>query len=134
MISVVHGLLRQGKLYFLTALREKLQSFLKEKVKEIASSYLKVPCLEEDTEDAPSLPDLMRGLEFEPWVSMMGHIFDSVLIYLKAVQVSLVVNIGVFLCGKSKSPSLPLPLSLSLSLSLSLPFFTGLSQSDSWCM
>ena len=86
---MVHGLLRQGKLHFLTALREKLQSFLKEKVKETVSSYLKVPCIEGDGEEPPSLADQMRGLEFELWLAMMGHIFDTVLLHLKAVQVSI---------------------------------------------
>ena len=83
----MHGLLRQGKLHFLTALREKLQGFLKEKVKEVVSNYVQVPCSEGDADDAPSLADQMRGLEFEPWLAMMEHIFDKVLLYLKAVQV-----------------------------------------------
>ena len=89
LISVVHGLLRQGKLHFLTALREKLQSFLKEKTKETVSSYmcLRVPCTEGDADEAPSLADRMRGLEFVPWLAMMEHVFDKVTLYLKAVQV-----------------------------------------------
>ena len=87
LISVVHGLLRQGKLHFLTALREKLQSFLREKVKETVSSYIHLPCSEGDTDEAPSLANQMRGLEFEAWLTMMEHIFDQVLLYLKAIQV-----------------------------------------------
>ena len=85
---MVHGLLRQGKLHFLTALRERLQTLVKETV----SSYLKVPCVEGDGEEPPSLADRMRGLEFEPWLAMMGHIFDTVLLHLKAVQVRLFWN------------------------------------------
>ena len=85
---MVHGLLRQGKLHFLAALREKLQGFLKERVKETVSAYLQVPCAEGDGEDPPSLADRMRGLEFEAWLAMLGHIFDEVLLHLKAVQVA----------------------------------------------
>ena len=88
LVSVVHGLLRQGKLHFLTALREKLHSFLKERVKEVVSDYVHVPCSEGDAEETPSLANQMRRLEFEAWLAMMEHIFDRVLLYLKAVQVT----------------------------------------------
>ena len=55
-MSVVYGLLRQGKLHFLTALREQLhKTFLKSQVKEVIGSYLQVPLLEEEGEEQPSL-------------------------------------------------------------------------------
>lgn len=37
LVSVVYGLLRQGKLHFLTALREELFNFLKAQVKEVCA-------------------------------------------------------------------------------------------------
>ena len=95
---MVHGLLRQGKLHFLTALRERLQGFLKEKVKETVSTYLQVPCAEGDADDAPSLADQMRRLEFVAWLAMMEHIFDRVLLYLKAVQVHTCTCTGMCMC------------------------------------
>ena len=37
----------------------------------------------------------MRGLEFEPWLAMLSHLFDKMLTHLRALQV---VSISI-VCG-----------------------------------
>lgn len=85
-MSVVYGLLRQGKYHFLTALREELLSFLKTQIKDVLTTHLKVTS--DSGEDPPSLADCMRGMEFTPWLDLLSHVFASMLTQLKAVKVN----------------------------------------------
>jgi hypothetical protein len=86
LVSVVYGLLMQGKLHFLTALREGILTRLKTFVKETVKTYLHIPEVEGEGVDSPSLADCMRGMEFEAWLAMMEHLFASLLNHLKTVQ------------------------------------------------
>ena len=78
------GLLKQGKLHFLAALRESLTAFLKAKVKGILSGYLQGERL---GEEPSSLAECMRGMEFEAWLDMLAEVFDRMLQCQNAVQV-----------------------------------------------
>ena len=52
LLSVVYGLLRQGKLHFLTALREELLAAIKTRIRLNLSAFLKVPDVEGEGEEA----------------------------------------------------------------------------------
>ena len=92
---MVLGLLRQGKLHFLPALRQALLIFLKEKIKGIVAGYLQEEEEEEGKgvmEEPPSLADIMRGMSFEAWLAMLSELFERVLHFQKAIKVEAVIS------------------------------------------
>ncbi len=108
---VVMGLLRQGKLHFLAALRESLLAFLKAKVKGIISGYLQ---MEQSGEEPPSIAECMRTMTFQAWMELLSEVFDRMLHCQRAVQVcvcmcvSVFVYVCVFFCVScDKNVSLP---------------------------
>ena len=86
LISVTFGLLRQGKVHFVTALREKLLLFLKTQVKDIVHGYLNLPS--DPGDEATPLSQTIKELNFDPWLTLLTHVFDCLIIHLRAVQVN----------------------------------------------
>ena len=100
----------------------------------MVSNYVHVPCSEGDTDEAPSLADQMRGLEFEAWLTMMEHIFDNVLLYLKAVQVHIIMTkergtkkMCMYTCTYPSND-------LYFFAKLVCVSLIGITESDSWCV
>ena len=92
LISVTFGLLRQGKVHFVTALREKLLLFLKTQVKDIVHGYLNLPS--DLGDEATSLSQTIKELNFDHWMTLLTHVFDRLIVHLRAVHVN-----TLFLCS-----------------------------------
>ncbi len=84
---MVLGLLRQGKLHFLPALREALLVFLRAKIKGILAGYLQQEVGGASGVEPPSLADCMRSMNFQDWLELLQELFTRVLHLQKAIKV-----------------------------------------------
>uniref|UniRef100_A0A8D3E0N7 Vacuolar protein sorting-associated protein 54 n=1 Tax=Scophthalmus maximus TaxID=52904 RepID=A0A8D3E0N7_SCOMX len=84
--SLVFGLLRQRKLDFLDIYSDEMIFCAKAIVSQVPESVLHIEDI--DTEVVTKLADQMRLMTFPQWFELLENVFDSFLLFLQRIQVS----------------------------------------------
>ncbi|XP_055878405.1 vacuolar protein sorting-associated protein 54-like [Biomphalaria glabrata] len=107
LVSVLFGMLRQHKFNFIDVYREEAFTALKATVKQTVVEAVAIADCNDTENNASSLADQMRLLNYPQWMELLKQVFASVMVLLDRTKAfhGLVTNIMGMAAGKNKACS-----------------------------